>query len=98
MLEGGTKVIVTTDLVNPMLCKEGSLRLAKAVHKEKTTEVKTADSENGEPKKHKKKSSKSRKQMIQNFRYQKMKIQLGILMYRLFDLWQPPFKVLHGIE
>ena len=97
MLEGGTKVIVTTDLINPMLCKEGSLRLAKAVHKEKTTEVKTADSENGEPKKHKK-SSKSRKQMIQNFRYQKMKIQLGILMYRLFDLWQPPFKVLHGIE
>jgi hypothetical protein len=77
MLEGGTKVIVTADLFQPILCKEGSLRLAKAVHKEKSTEVKTADFENGEPKKHKKKSSKSRKQMIQNFRYQKMKIQLG---------------------
>ena len=67
MLEGGTKVIVTTDLSHPMLCKEGSLRLAKAVHKEKSTEVKTADSKNGEPKKSKKKSSKSRKQMIQSF-------------------------------
>ena len=62
MLEGGTKVIVTADLFTPVLCKEGSLRLAKAVHKEKSTEVKTADSENGEPKKPKKKSSKSRKQ------------------------------------
>ena len=70
MLEGGTKVIVTADLFTPVLCKEGSLRLAKAVHKEKSTEVKTADSENGEPKKPKKKSSKSsksRKQMIQSF-------------------------------
>ena len=62
MLEGGTKVIVTTDLINPMLCKEGSLRLAKTALKEKSSEVKTADSENGEPKKPKKKSSKSRKQ------------------------------------
>ena len=67
MLEGGTKVIVTTDFFHPMLCKEGCLRLAKAALKEKSTEVKTADSENGDPKKPKKKSSKSRKQMIQSF-------------------------------
>jgi len=59
MLEGGTKVIVTTDFFHPMLCKEGCLRLAKAALKEKSTEVKTADSENGDPKKPKKKSSKS---------------------------------------
>ena len=86
MLEGGTKVIVTTDFFHPMLCKKGSLRLAKAALKEKSTEVKTADSENGEPKKAKKKSSKSRKLMMQNFRCKKMKIQQVILMFRLFDL------------
>ena len=80
MLEGGTKVIITTDFFHPMLCKEGSLRLAKADLKEKSTEAKTADSENGEPKKHRKKSSKSRKQMIKNFRYQKCKFNyLGLL-------------------
>ena len=56
-LEGGTKVIVTASLDNPTWCKEGSLRLAKA--KEKPSEVKTVDSENGEPKKPKRKSSKS---------------------------------------
>ena len=98
MLEGGTKVIITTDFFHPMLCKEGSLRLAKAALKEKLTEVKSADSENGEPKKPKKKSSKSRKEMIQNFRCQKMKIQQGVLMFRLFDLWQSPFRLLHGIK
>ena len=80
MLEGGTKVIVSTDLFYPLWCKEGSLRLAKADLKEKSTEAKTADSENGEPKKHRKKSSKSRKQMIKNFRYQKCKFNyLGLL-------------------
>ena len=65
-LEGGTKVIVTADLDNPLYCKEGSLRLAKATTKEKSTEVKTADSENGEPKKPKRKSSKSRKWSFTN--------------------------------